>query len=88
MPVDISDRIWMLKELVGQTSIGGANVNMSRNLGISTARIPDGTWRWELHVPKGSRQDYMKGFATTEAEAEAAAKMAQKQYEQDSSNYH
>jgi hypothetical protein len=54
---------------------------MGKTLGISTARTPDGSWRWELHVPKGSRQDYMKGFARTEAEAEAAGRTAQMQYE-------
>jgi hypothetical protein len=59
---------------------GGAN-KMSKTFGISTARTPDGTWRWELHVPKGRQQDYMKGFASTEAEAEAAGKKAQMQYE-------
>jgi hypothetical protein len=47
---------------------------------------PDGGWRWELHVPKGSQQDYMKGFASTEAEAEAAGKKAQMQYERQISN--
>jgi hypothetical protein len=55
---------------------------MSKAIGISTARTLDGTWRWELHVPKGRRQDYMKGFASTEVEAEAAGKKAQMRYEQ------
>jgi hypothetical protein len=39
-----------------------------------------------LHVPKGAQQDYMKGFAKTEAEADAAAKKAQMQFEQKNSN--
>jgi hypothetical protein len=59
---------------------------MSKTFGISTARTSDGTWRWELHVPKGSQQDYMKGFATTEAEADSAGKKAQMRYEQQISN--
>ena len=59
---------------------------MSKHFGISTARNPDGTWWWELHVPKGSQQDYMTGSARTEAEAEAAAKQAQMRYGQEISN--
>jgi hypothetical protein len=42
---------------------------MSKNFGILAAPNPNGTWRWELHVPKGSQQDYMNGFANIEAEA-------------------
>jgi hypothetical protein len=56
---------------------------MSKTFGISTARSSDGTWRWELHVPKGSEEDYMKGFAQTEAEAETSAKQAQMRYGQE-----
>lgn len=59
---------------------------MSKTFGISTASNQDGTWRWELHVPKGSEQDYMKGVSKTEAEAEAAARMAQTRYGQEISN--
>ena len=59
---------------------------MSKNFGISTARVLDGSWRWELHVPKGAQQDYMKGFAKTEAEADAAAKKARMRFEQKNSN--
>jgi hypothetical protein len=59
---------------------------MIKTFGISTARTPDGGWRWELHVPKGSQEDYMRGFARTEAEAEAAGKKAQMQYERQISN--
>jgi hypothetical protein len=70
----------------GVSGIGGGRLDMKKNFGISTARTPDGSWRWELHVPKGSQQDYMKGFARTEDEAEAAAKMAQQRYQQDISN--
>jgi hypothetical protein len=47
---------------------------MSKRLGTSTARCLDGTYRWELHVPKGKQQDYMRGFAKTEADADAAWK--------------
>jgi len=56
---------------------------MSKTFGFTIARNPDGTWRWEVHVPKGSPQDYIKGSAQTEAEAETAAKQAQTRYGQD-----
>ncbi|HUE63497.1 MAG TPA: hypothetical protein VMO78_03885 [Rhizomicrobium sp.] len=54
---------------------------MSRRFGTSTARCLDGSWRWELHVPKEKRQDYLKGFAKTEAEADAALEEARAQFE-------
>jgi 1,2-phenylacetyl-CoA epoxidase PaaB subunit len=53
---------------------------MIKTFGISKWRNPDGTWRWELHVPQGSQQDYMRGFSATEADAEDAAKSAQNRY--------
>jgi hypothetical protein len=53
---------------------------MNKHFGISIAPKPDGTWRWELHVPEGSHEDFMQGIADTEAEAEAAAKRAQARY--------
>jgi len=59
---------------------------MIKRLGTSTARCPDGTYRWELHVPKGKQQDYMKGFAKTEADADAAVETARARFEQKSSN--
>ena len=54
---------------------------MSKRFGTSTARCLDGSWRWELHVPKEKRQDYLKGFAKTEAEADAALEEARAQFE-------
>jgi hypothetical protein len=59
---------------------------MSKKFGTSTARSLDGSWRWELHVPKGSQQDYMKGFAKTEADADAAVEKARARFERESSN--
>ncbi len=59
---------------------------MSKKFGISTARTLDGTWRWELHVPKGGQKDYMKGFAKTEADADAAGEKAQARFMQENSN--
>jgi hypothetical protein len=59
---------------------------MSKHFGISIAPKPDGTWRWQLHVPEGSQQDFMQGIANSEAEAEAAAKKAQARYGSDISN--
>ncbi len=59
---------------------------MNKKIGITTAQNLDRTWRWQLHVPKGGQQDYMKGIAITEAKAEAAANMARRRYEQEDSN--
>jgi hypothetical protein len=59
---------------------------MSKHFGISIIPRSDGAWRWELHVPEGSQQDFMQGIANTEAEAEAAAKKAQGRYGNDISN--
>ena len=58
---------------------------MSKTFGTSTARCLDGTWWWELHVPKGMRQAYMKGFAKTEADADAALEKARAQFERGTS---
>ncbi len=57
---------------------------MSKRFGTSTARCLDGSWRWELHAPKGRQQDYMKGFARTEAEADAALELARVRFERGS----
>jgi hypothetical protein len=54
---------------------------MSKRIGTSTARCPDGSWRWELHVPKEKRQDYMRGFAQTEADADTALEEARVRFE-------
>jgi hypothetical protein len=59
---------------------------MSKHFGISISPKPGGAWGWELHVPEGSQQDFMHGVASTEAEAEAAAKKAQARYGNDISN--
>jgi len=59
---------------------------MSKRLGTSTSRCLDGTWRWELHAPKEKREDYMKGFAKTEAEADAALEKARARFECGDSN--
>lgn len=58
---------------------------MSKKFGTSTARSPDGSWRWELHVPKGRQQEYMKGFAKTEADADAALENARARFERERS---
>ena len=35
---------------------------MSKDVGISTAENPNGTWRWKLHVKKEKQQEWMKGI--------------------------
>jgi hypothetical protein len=70
----------------GPRSIGGVTIKMSKTFGTSTARCLDGSWRWELHVPTGMRQDYMKGFAKTEADADVALKKARAEFERGTSN--
>jgi len=66
--------IWSLQDLEGKRQMG-------KRFGTSTARCLDGSWRWELHVPKGKHEDYMKGFAKTEADADAALEKARARFE-------